>query len=145
MKKEYIIGGIIVIIIIILGFWLFPINTTAPVTDGDPIATSTADVILDKAIANTVVTSPLTITGKAIGNWYFEASFPATLLDANGKILAQVPAQATADWMTTDYVPFSATLTFTKPTTATGTLILKNDNPSGDPIRDKSMSFPVKF
>jgi hypothetical protein len=47
--------------------------------------------------------------------------------------------------MTTDYVPFTATLTFTAPATHTGTLILTNDNPSGDPKKQKELDIPVEF
>ncbi len=95
--------------------------------------------------ANDVVQSPLVVSGQALGTWYFEASFPVRLLDANGNELASTPAQAQSDWMTTDMVPFTATLTFSTPVTPTGTLILKNDNPSGDPQRDKQISIPVRF
>jgi hypothetical protein len=91
------------------------------------------------------VTSPLVVEGKARGPWYFEASFPVRLLDANGNELVVVPAQAQDSWMTEDFVPFKATLTFTKPTTATGTLILKNDNPSGTAENDKEIRIPVTF
>ena len=42
-------------------------------------------------------------------------------------------------------LPFTAQLEFSAPTTATGTLILKNDNPSGDPAKDKQLTVPVKF
>jgi hypothetical protein len=94
---------------------------------------------------NTNVASPLTITGEARGTWYFEASFPVKLLDANGKVLAAGPAQAQSDWMTTNFVPFKVTLTFTAPTTATGTLILEKDNPSGLPQNDDSLRVPVRF
>ncbi len=94
---------------------------------------------------NQVVTSPLTITGRARGNWYFEASFPIELIDANGKQLAITPATAQGDWMTTEFVPFSAMLTFLKPTTATGTLILHKDNPSGLPEHDNELRVPVHF
>jgi len=91
------------------------------------------------------VGSPFTITGRARGNWYFEASFPVRLFDANGNELALKPAQAQGDWMTTEYVPFSVTLTFVKPTTPTGTLILQKDNPSGESQFDDSVSIPVIF
>lgn len=91
------------------------------------------------------VASPLTITGRARGNWYFEASFPVRLLDGNGVELAIKPAQAIGDWMTAEYVPFSVTLTFAQPMTATGTLILQKDNPSGLPEHDDSVSIPVTF
>lgn len=92
-----------------------------------------------------LITSPFTVTGKARGSWYFEASFPVILQDANGKILAQQPAQAKGEWMTTEFVPFESVLTFEKPTTDTGTLILKKDNPSGLPENDAEISIPVKF
>ena len=95
--------------------------------------------------ANQVVTSPLVVTGQARGPWYFEASFPVRLLDANGKVLAATTARAQSDWMTTDFVPFKATLTFDAPSTPTGTLVLANDNPSGLPANADSRSVPIRF
>jgi len=91
------------------------------------------------------VTSPLTISGEARGNWYFEASFPAKLLDGNGNLLVQIPVQAQGEWMTTEYVPFSATLTFSKPSTVNGTLVLEKDNPSGLPEHANELRIPVLF
>lgn len=96
-------------------------------------------------LPHTTVTSPLGIQGEAVGGWYFEASFPITLKDAHGTVLGQGPAQAIGNWMTTSFVPFAATLPFTTPTTATGTLILQNDNPSGDPAMSKEVDIPVRF
>lgn len=87
---------------------------------------------------------PLVVTGRAVGPWYFEAVFPVKLLDSNGNVLAQAPAQAQADWMTTDFVPFQVTLTFTT-TDTSGTLVLQNDNPSGEPQNDKIVTIPVMF
>ena len=103
-----------------------------------------SDVIVDSPLADAIVTSPLTVTGKARGTWYFEASFPVRLLDDEGNELAVVPAQAQSDWMTKEYVEFSAVLTFTT-TAKTGTLVLQKDNPSGMPEYDRSVSLPVKF
>jgi hypothetical protein len=94
---------------------------------------------------NQTVKSPLVVSGEARGTWYFEASFPVKLLDANGNILAQAPAQAQGEWMTAEFVPFSVTLTFPNPTTATGTLVLEKDNPSGLPEYDDSRSIPIRF
>lgn len=90
------------------------------------------------------VSQPLVVSGRARGPWYFEASFPVKLLDSSGNVLAQGPAQAQGDWMTEDFVPFSATLTFTT-TDTSGTLVLQNDNPSGEPANAKSISIPVTF
>ncbi len=95
--------------------------------------------------ANELVSSPLTITGEARGTWYFEASFPVQLLDANGKEIAVVPAEAQDNWMTEDFVPFVATLRFDTPATPTGTVVLHKDNPSGLPENEASISFPVRF
>jgi hypothetical protein len=90
------------------------------------------------------VHSPLTVSGKARGTWFFEASFPVKLVDANQNLNAQGTAQAQAEWMTEDFVPFSTTLTYTTNATS-GFLILMKDNPSGLPENDASVSIPVNF
>lgn len=95
--------------------------------------------------SDAVVASPLNVEGQARGNWYFEASFPVKLLDANGKQLAIAPAQAQGEWMKEDFVPFKVTLTFPEPTTDSGTLILEKDNPSGLPQNADELRIPVKF
>ncbi|OGF69147.1 hypothetical protein A3H65_01010 [Candidatus Giovannonibacteria bacterium RIFCSPLOWO2_02_FULL_45_14] len=94
---------------------------------------------------NNIVTSPLLIEGEARGTWYFEASFPVSLYDANGKLLARTPAQAEGEWMTENFVPFKAGLKFNPPTTDTGFLILEKDNPSGLPEHADELKIPVRF
>ena len=117
-----------------------PIPAPAPVPDAH------ANLIrVTVPLANAVVTSPLVVAGEARGVWYFEASFPVRLLDGNGNVLAQVPAQAQGEWMTKEFVPFKATLTFSSPTGANGTLVLQKDNPSGLSVHDDSISIPVRF
>ena len=91
------------------------------------------------------VASPLVVRGSARGTWYFEATFPVTLLDARGTVLARSYATAQGEWMTSDFVPFTSTLTFPTPTTADGTLVLDAANASGDPARAQSVRVPVKF
>lgn len=104
------------------------------------------NIHVSNPIANTKITSPLIVKGEAKGTWFFEASFPVVLTDWDGKIIAQGIAKAESDWMTTNFVPFTATLTFTKPSYgATGSLILKKDNPSGLPQNDDSLEITVKF
>lgn len=92
-----------------------------------------------------IISSPLRITGEARGVWFFEASFPVSLLDGNGRIIAQMPAQAQSDWMTAEFVPFSADLRFSLPETKTGTLIFEKDNPSGLPENAAEIRFEVRF
>lgn len=94
---------------------------------------------------NVTITSPVTIIGEARGYWYFEASFPVEILDANGKRLAMAPIQANGEWMTENFVPFEAKVTFETPTTPTGTIIFHKDNPSGLPENDDKLEIPVRF
>lgn len=113
--------------------------------DDDTGATTDSRIRVTSPAVNTRVTSPLTVRGEARGTWYFEASFPIKLLDANGKVLGQTTGRAQGDWMTENFVPFTATLTFTAPTTATGTLVLERDNPSGLPANAAEIRIPVRF
>ena len=94
---------------------------------------------------NQLLSSPFLLKGEARGNWYFEASFPVRVVDATGKVLAEIPVQAQGEWMTTDYVPFETTITFAHPTTATGEVVLQKDNPSGLPEHDNELRIPVRF
>lgn len=102
-------------------------------------------IVIKNPRPNDVVSSPLEVSGSARGPWYFEASFPVALTDGNGKVLTEVPAQALSEWMTEEFVPFSVTLSFELPETATGTLRLKKDNPSGLPEYDDALIVPVRF
>lgn len=118
----------------------------------EPIATdsilmpSTAALIrVTQPSPNQVVRSPFVVRGEARGTWYFEASFPVRLLDANGRELTAVPAQAQGEWMTENFVPFEAKLEFEMPATATGTLVLQKDNPSGLPEQAAEIRIPLRF
>lgn len=91
------------------------------------------------------VSSPLSVAGEARGNWYFEADFPVRLLDGNGAEIAMGIATAQGDWMTTEFVPFTTTITFTPPTTTTGTLVFEKDNPSGLPENADEWRVPITF
>lgn len=117
------------------------------IADLPDVTTPEEDIIvIEKPAADATVTSPLTVTGKARGNWYFEASFPVKLLDANDDVIASGVAQAKGDWMTEDYVPFSVTLTFKKQTKgSSGTLVLMKDNPSGLPENEDARTLSVTF
>ena len=94
---------------------------------------------------NQTIESPITITGEARGFWFFEASFPVKLLDGDGNIIASGIAQAEGEWMTENFVPFKAELTFPQPTTSNGTLVLEKDNPSGLPENADELRVPVKL
>jgi hypothetical protein len=66
-------------------------------------------------------------------------------LNETGQLLGQGIAQAQADWMTEEFVPFTATLEFAAPKAGKGSLILKKDNPSDLRQYDDELRIPVKF
>lgn len=95
---------------------------------------------------NTIVSSPLTLSGLARGNWYFEGSAPVILTNSKGVVLAKSFITAQSEWMNTNLVPFLGTLTFSpQPSGSSGVLILKRDNPSGLPTNDASIEILVNF
>ncbi|OGH88518.1 MAG: hypothetical protein A3J93_04620 [Candidatus Magasanikbacteria bacterium RIFOXYC2_FULL_42_28] len=121
-------------------------QNTAQAGTETAVDTTHADIIVvTTPMPNTVVTSSLLIEGRARGTWFFEASFPISIIDANGKFLGTHYGEAEGEWMTREFVPFHATLTFSTPTTERGTLILHNDNPSGLPENDDEIRIPVMF
>ena len=110
-------------------------QTAAPVEPVTDVARVAAPV------ANATVTSPLHVTGIAPANWYFENSFPARLVDAQGNTIAEAPATPRVNWMeNTEPKEFDATLTFTA--TGPATLILQEDN-SGDRPTPREVRVPV--
>lgn len=114
-------------------------------TETVPTKLITSNVEVDQPTIDATITSPITIKGRARGTWFFEASFPINVIDANGRVLGQGIATAESDWMTTEFVPFSATITFSAPTTSTGKIVLEKDNPSGLPEHADSVSLTVSF
>lgn len=105
-------------------------------------------IVLTSPKPGSRITSPITLTGKARGYWFFEASFPVTVVNWDGLIIGEGVAQADGEWMTEDFVPFTATVNFTidpKTPYNRGALILKKDNPSGDPSRDDALEVPIQF
>ena len=71
-----------------------------------------------------LISSPLNVSGRAPGHWYFEGEFPLLLKDAHGKTIGSASAKAQERWMTRKQVPFRARIRFEKPKTTTGTLVL---------------------
>lgn len=176
-KKELLIIILVLIVLGSNGFWILSKKPKAPVTNfeecvalGNPIMESyparcshkgvsfTEDIgnelekmnfiRIDNPRPNQIIKSPLLISGEARGNWFFEASFPVDLVDSDGRILVQSFATAQGEWMTSDFVPFTTTLTFTADENVygkKGTLILRKDNPSALPEHDDALEIPVTF
>ncbi len=137
--NKYFLWIIGVVVILGGGFFVWQkAQGPAPVLENENIRVTAPS-------ANAVITSPLTVSGEARGTWYFEASFPVEILDANRNQVAITPAQAQGEWMTENFVSFLATLDFTPPATDTGFVVFKKDNPSGLPEHDAQIEIPVRF
>jgi len=134
----------------------FPIMESYPrqcrVPDGNTFAEDIGNelektdlILITNPRPNQTIESPILISGEARGFWFFEASFPVKIFDENDFLLGIVPAQALGEWMTEDFVPFSATLSFSVPSTSKGKLVLEKDNPSGLPELADQLIVPVYF
>ena len=132
-----------------------PVSTSTPATSTEPGTSPTSTVYYNFTTAkgrivrldipaNALVTSPLRLTGNVPAGWAFEASFPASIVDSTGKMLAQVPASV-PNWMSPTGAWFGVNLMFAKPATQTGFIVLKRDNPSDMPENSDEVSIPVRF
>lgn len=115
----------------------------------EPAATTSQipDLITVDLASGAKVSSPLVLSGSARGTWYFEASFPIEIKDANGNTIGQGYAEAQGEWMTENFVQFkSVPITFAaQPAGSKGTIVFMKDNPSALPENDMSLEVPVTF
>lgn len=100
---------------------------------------------VDYPKANNAIASPLEIKGEARGTWFFEADFPIKLYDSKNNLLATGIAQAQGEWMTAEFVPFEAEISFDNPQEGEGVLVLIKDNPSDMPEHDDELRIPIIF
>ncbi len=155
MNKTY----IILIIALLIGggvFWYTtqstPVEAPAEVTEeveaiegqqASYMNASEDNIVVDLPGPGDVTGKTFSVKGKARGPWYFEASFPVSLLDQNGQEIAQGVAFADGEWMTEEFVPFSVELTAPQTYIGPATIVLKKDNPSGEAQFDASLSIPI--
>lgn len=151
----------IIIILVVVGFSLKLINDSYDAKENqnkvvdnfdpnkEPVIEPTyvnasADLIqVELPYPGAVTGKEFTIIGKARGYWFFEASFPVELRTLDGNILGGGVATAQGDWMTEDFVNFTAEMQTPSAFIGPAILILRKDNPSGLPENDASISFPI--
>ncbi len=154
----------IIIILVAVGYTFVLINDSKEIKQDEPIVTdvkndtdetkdtkaeltyknSDSDLIQIKSpMPGETVGKEFKITGKARGNWYFEASFPIELTTPDGQVLGGGIGQAKGNWMTEDFVEFSGEMQTPSAFYGPAILILKKDNPSGMPENDASVSIPI--
>jgi hypothetical protein len=146
MKKK-ILMGITFFAICVAGTLLLKKDVVDPVSEIKNETDIKSELIrIFNPVFGEKISSPLKISGEARGTWFFEASFPIFLVDWDGKIIAQGIATAKGDWMTENFVPFEAELTFEKPSYGErGAIILKKDNPSGLSENDDAIEISILF
>lgn len=103
-----------------------------------------SEVTVSSPASDSVVTSPLSVSGFAKGTWFFEANIPVSLEDEDGNVIVQVGGMAQSEWMTEDFVPFTAELIFVTDK-ENGWLVIRKDNPSALPENDAELKIPVRF
>lgn len=145
-KHIFIIGGLVLLAIISMawGYYLGWLRFGED-KDLDNNIEDEPIFITSPQIGETVA-SPITITGRARGAWYFEGSFPISVIDQQGKEIGVGFVTAQGEWMTTEFVPFVGTVNFTAPLGGgSGKVILKKDNPSDLREFDDQREIPVIF
>lgn len=100
-------------------------------------------ISVDSPTPNEQVSGEIEVLGKAQGSWFFEGSFPVTLVDDTGATVAQGVATAAEEWMTEKSVPFIATIDIADVSAGSYSLVFTKDNPSGLPENDESFTVPV--
>ncbi len=154
--NSILIGGAVILVGFFGYMWLMGNNEPVPE------APTTEDVVLeqeevpsnDKIFvtspldgASVSAAAPISVAGNARGYWYFEATAPVSVLDADGLVIGQGYIEAAGDWMTEDFVPFSGTITLdVTPTPGeVGQIVFARANPSGMPENDEVVVVDVVF
>lgn len=99
---------------------------------------------------NAEISSPVVVSGKALPNWFFEASSPIEVHDDNGTLLGSstthfAPSPESFAPRNDGFAYFKGEVKFSQPATQGGYILFKKDNPSGLPEMDESFKLPVKF
>lgn len=151
MNKNNITTGIVTILLVCaVGYIIWQnkvaktVELVSPIAVVTPSETQPTKSIQITTPLNTPLSGDAVIAGVA-RMVYFEASFPVKLVDGNNAVAWQGPATAQSDWMVTTDVPFIVTIpTLTIPN-GNYTLVLTQDDPSGElvPPALYSISVPV--
>ncbi|HRZ34068.1 MAG TPA: Gmad2 immunoglobulin-like domain-containing protein [Candidatus Moranbacteria bacterium] len=129
------------------------VGRTAPNCEFAPcpeIVGISGKIMITSLKPNDEIISPISISGKAVGGWFFEGDFPGEIYDSNNKILGThycsfVPKSQDDTWMTENFVDFKCEIKFSAPKTENGYILFKKDNPSDQRELDEEFKLPVKF
>ena len=150
-KEMWLVVSLAIVIIILLGVFIF-VPVPRNFDQKMPGPTGTQGLTIFSLRPNQEVSSPLKITGEVAGDGWsgFEDQvgtvklLDGRYLDGKGVEMASGVLKATTEW-TTLPTSFDATLNFETNGAKSGVLVFYNENPSGDPARDKAFTLPVTF
>jgi hypothetical protein len=101
-------------------------------------------IVVGSPAPGSAIASPLTVSGRARGTWFFEGDFPIVIIDASGSVIGRSYCTAQGPWMTKEFVAFEGKITFERPASSgKAVLLLKKDNPTGKPEHDNALEIPV--
>lgn len=120
----------------------FPVVASAPTSSIRQAREGNIEV--DSPQANSRASSPISVSGKARGRWFLEGVFPVSLVQEDGRVLATTSAHAKGDWMTEEFVEFTATISYPKPSMDRGTLLFKQADAQGKGAGE-TYPVPVRF
>jgi hypothetical protein len=118
-------------------------TTTPSGTSATYVNATTDDIFVTNPAPAASVADAIPVAGFARGRWYFEAVFPIEVRSAQGQVIGTGQGRAQGDWTTDQFVPFTANISVDAHYSGAALLVLQKDNPSGDPVRDASLSIPV--
>ncbi len=150
-RRTVIVSIVVLIVVSLFAYWYRQNQNGQPNKQGNPPENMEGkgqfsdQIIVESPLSNQLITTPINVTGKARGSWFFEGTFPSKVVDANGNTLGQTPLEAKGNWQTSEFVNFSGKLPFSTPQTETGTVVFMRENPSGLPENDAEVRIPVRF
>ena len=145
MNKIVVISIIVIVLIVGSFVYFFQFNKDS-IKESLKIENRQDTIVVFSPIKDSLVSSPLTISGRARGTWFFEGSFPIELLDAYRNTIAEGHVTAQGEWMTEGFVKFIGNIQFNNYIKGQkGILVLKKDNPTGLVEYDDSVEIPITF
>ncbi len=149
-KISSLIGIIFLLSVVVLGVIFIEKNNTKGTPQsifGPILRISKTGLVVINPLPESQISSPLKITGYVNGDGWtgFEGQVGnVKLLDSAGNALAAGILAATTEW-TKLPTNFEVTLNFQSTIAQLGTLVFKNENPSGLQEKDKEFILPVKI
>ncbi len=101
-------------------------------------------LVLDQPIDLESITCPINIEGQIENDgWFFESEFSIELVSILGQTVSTTQARAVGDWMTSGNVEFTTELPCSEAELIGSSLVFKNNNASGLPENDDSITIEL--